>query len=103
MQALKALVIVLGVLLVGSAGLVLGVIVDRVNQPPAPPGQDLAHAVVNLPAGARVLSADAAGDRLMVRVALAEGGEALILLDAKSGARLGTIELKPAGAGGGKP
>lgn len=103
MQALKALVVVLGVLLVGGAGLVLGVILDRVNQSPASPGQEFAHAVVDLPAGARVLAAAADGDRLMVRIALAEGGEALILLDAKSGARLGTIELKPAGAGGGKP
>lgn len=103
MQALKALVVILGVLLVGGAGVVLGVILDRVNQSPLSPGRELARAVVDLPAGARVLAADADGDRLMVRIALAKGGEALILLDAKSGARLGTIELKPVGTGGSKP
>jgi hypothetical protein len=59
--------------------------------------------MIDLPAGARVIATEAVGERLIVRIGLAEGGEALILIDLRSGARLGTIELKPGGAGAAKP
>jgi hypothetical protein len=39
----------------------------------------------------------------VVRIGLAEGGEALILIDARTGAKLGTIELRPGETGAMKP
>jgi hypothetical protein len=106
MRALKVLVVVMGVMLVGGTALLVAAIVDRASrrtaQIAAPPGRGFERTVATLPAGARVLAAELAGDRIMVRLALAEGGEALMLLDAASGAPLGTIELQSAGTGEGK-
>jgi hypothetical protein len=103
MRALKVLVVVMGVLLVGGTALLITAVIDRANRPrPAPAVASAArgfdHSVVELPAGAHVIATEAAGERLVVRIGLAEGGEALVLIDPRSGARLGTIELKPAAA-----
>lgn len=97
MRGLKILVVVLGVLLVlGSAALVAG-IVYKVNHPLVPVAEVDRGIVthVTLPAGAQIAATDVSGDRLVVRVALAEGGAELILFDLRSGARLATIDLKP--------
>ncbi len=99
MRALKALVIILGILLVGGtatliAGLVLRSSPPRVARPvaelPAPPFES----AFDLPAGATIRAADVAGERLLLRIALADGGERILILDIGSGARLGTIELR---------
>jgi hypothetical protein len=108
MRALKILVVVMGVLLAGGTAALIAAIIDRASRhtptasaPPAPRG--FAHAAVPLPPGARVVSADLAGERILVRLARAEGGEALIIIDAKSGAALGTIDLLPSTAVEAKP
>ena len=107
MRSLKVLVVVMGVLLVGGTAALIAAIIDRASHPrptpvastatPAVHGFD--RAVIDLPAGSHVLGSEAVGDRIMVRVGLAEGGEALILIDPRTGGRLGTIELRP-GTGG---
>jgi hypothetical protein len=105
MRALKVLVVVMGVLLVGGTAALIAAVIDRASHrrtepaAAAPAGHGFDRAVIDLPAGARILGSEAVGDRIMVRIGLAEGGEALILIDPKSGARLGTIELRPALAG----
>jgi hypothetical protein len=103
MRALKLLVIIMGVLLVGGTVALTIAIVQRVNHrraaPPPVAGRGFDHTVIDLPAGARVLGSEAVGDRLAVRIALADGGEALILIDPRTGARLGTIELRAAAPG----
>jgi hypothetical protein len=105
MRALKLLVVVMGLLLVaGTAALIIAVI-DRASHRAAAPtpapvaGRGFDRAVIDLPAGARVLGSEAVGDRLAVRIGLADGGEVLILIDPRTGARLGTIELRPAAPG----
>lgn len=103
MRALKVLVIVMGVLLV--AGIIaLGFAVQyRLNHPrqaPAgtaaigPAGAPSAMAL-DLPQGARVIGAEASGDRLVVRVELAGGGEELIIVNLVTGAPLATVTLRP--------
>jgi hypothetical protein len=108
MRALKILVVVMGVMLVGGTAALIAAIIDRASRhtpttsaPPAPRGFE--HAAVALPPGARVVTAELAGDRILVRLARAEGGEALIIIDAKSGAQLGTIDLLPSPAIEAKP
>jgi len=91
----------MGVLLVGGTGLLIAAIIDRANRPRPEPVAAVStrgfdRSLIELPAGARVIATEAVGDRLAVRIALAEGGEALILIDPRNGARLGTIELRPA-------
>jgi hypothetical protein len=103
MRALKLLVVGMGVLLVlGTAALVWAV-VYRVNHRPPPPAVASDRAgttVVDLPPGARVESSEVAGDRLVLRLAMPDGGGRLLIFDLRSGARLGTVELRPAGASG---
>ncbi|HUC66733.1 MAG TPA: hypothetical protein VMA53_14945 [Stellaceae bacterium] len=111
MRALKVLVVVMGVLLLGGTVALVVAVIERARQhlaepaavPPPPPGRGFGRAVVDLPAGARVIAVEPAGDRLVVRIGLAEGGEALILIDARTGAKLGTIELRTAETGAVKP
>lgn len=101
MRALKILVVVLGVFLaLGTVALVVA-IVYRVQHGPLlarTPARHVgpARVVVDLPAGAHIESTEVTGDRIVVRVTLPEGGEDLVLFDARSGKQLSTIELRPA-------
>ena len=107
MRALKVLVIVMGVVLVAGV-IALGFAVHyRLNQPrQAPPGSPAAAAPIgpagtpsattlDLPPGARVVGAEASGDRLVVRVELAGGSEELIIVNLVSGAPIATVTLRP--------
>jgi len=102
MRALKILVVVLGVLLltgVVGLGLAIAYRLDHSHPAPAPataramaPGG--APRFVTLPAGAKILGAQSDGDRVMIRVGLADGSERLMLLDWKTGAVLSTLNLR---------
>ncbi len=95
MRALKILVIAMGVLLVaGTTALVIAV-VARVNRPATSAAPVATGArTIELPPGSRVLAAEASGDRLVIRLALAEGDEELLIFDLASGARIATIMLR---------
>jgi hypothetical protein len=107
MRTLKVLVIVMGVLLV--AGIVaLGFAVQyRLNHPRQVPGGSPPGAAaigpagapsamtLDLPQGARVVGAEASGDRLVVRVELAGGNEELIIVNLVTGAPIVTVTLRP--------
>lgn len=105
MRALRLLVIVLGVLLVGGTlGLVVAIIV-RVPHPSesrtearavAPAKAAPFNAVLDLPTGAVVQAVQPAGAQLAVHLVLPDGAQQIVILDPGSGARIGTIELRPA-------
>jgi hypothetical protein len=97
MRSLKLLVIVMGVLLI--AGIVaLGFAVQyRVSHPRAVTAaapSAAAPTTIDLPAGARVVGAEASGDRLVVRVELAAGGEELIIVNLATGAPVSNVILR---------
>jgi len=95
MRALKILVIVMGVLLVAGTTALVIVVVARVNRPAAPPAPAVTGSrTIELPPGARVIATEASGDRLVVRLALSEGGEELLIFDLASGARIASIMLQ---------
>jgi hypothetical protein len=108
MRSLKVLVIVMGVVLVaGIIALGFGVRY-RVNHPrpvasgsPAVAGPAIGPTgamnamTLDLPQGAKVVGAEANGDRLVVRVALAAGGEELIIVNLATGAPVATVTLRP--------
>ena len=54
------------------------------------------HLVV--PAGDRIIAMTATGDRLVLRLDRPDGGEYLLVVDLKTGVRLGTIRLGPEGS-----
>ncbi len=96
MRALQALVIAMGVVIVVTTGIVIAVIVGRVSHRAATVAapSPFAAAPIAIPHGAKVASVSATGDRLLLRLSLADGGERIIVVDLKTGAPLGTIDLR---------
>ncbi len=114
MQALKALVIVLGVMIVAGIA-VIGVTIyhratNLVNSPvpgstePAVRtgfgpgfGPGFGRVALDLPPGSRVVEMTAEGDRLILRLRLADGGWQILILDMATGKRLGIFESRDDG------
>lgn len=100
MRALKILVIAMGVLLIaGIAALGVG-IAWRMHHPRTRTAATQSVVVPNLPrqvalpTGAKLLAAQSDGDRVMLRLMLADGGEELMLVEWKTGAVLSRLNLK---------
>lgn len=132
MRALKALVVVMGVMIVVGVAVIGVTVYHRMSAPdvalvppaapapaaaaikpapPATPGADSALNVpigaplpqqfdrkfgdvtVSIPAGARVSDFSASGDRVVLRVVLANQEQRLFVVDLLSGNLLGTIKL----------
>jgi hypothetical protein len=107
MQGLKILVIVLGVLIVVSMGLLGWGFYNRLahrtaptDADTAPPGKGRASAEfgevrVELPAGCTVVEMRPHADRLYLRTGPVGLCERIVVVDAGSGRILGTILVKP--------
>jgi Family of unknown function (DUF6476) len=93
MRALKILVIVMGVMLIGGFALLVAVIAGRLSRGGSVPRSFVATAI-DIPRDARIGSMTATADRLVVELVLPQGGHQLIVVDLATGARLGTIELR---------
>jgi hypothetical protein len=89
MAALKVLVGVMGVLIVVGVGAIVYGIATRLDLS-RPAGFD---GKVQLPAGGRILDMTASGDRVVLRVAVPDGGERLIVVDLVRGRQLGVLDL----------
>ena len=106
MNALKAVVIVMGILIVVGAGVVVVTIINRLGAPAEetgfPPAAPAAAPTVfgsrdlDLPAGARIVETHADAGRLYLRVRLAGGEERVLVIDPGTGATLGILRV-PAG------
>ena len=98
MRALKLLVIVMGVFLVAGIVALAIAVQYRINHPRptlAAPSSGKFESAVALPPGAKVIGTKIAGDRLVVRVALAEGGEEEVIINLANGAIVATVLLQP--------
>ena len=98
-RILKAIVIGLGLAMVVCAGiLVWGLTRKAAPRAAAPvaaaevPSQ-FGERTLSLPRGARLLDVTQSEARLMLRVRLATGAERLILVDAATGDRLGSLDI----------
>jgi hypothetical protein len=100
MRALKVLVVVMGVLLLAGFAVLVVTIMSRMSQRATPAAPAAVHpvpfgnAAVRLPADALVMEVQGAGDRILLRLDLADGSEMLLVLDAATGAELGRIKLE---------
>ncbi len=102
MRALKVLVYGMGVVLIVGVILLVVTIAYRIKhrsvevpmamQAVIPPNGKPRS--VALPTGAKIVAAQTDGDRVMVRLGLADGSEELLLLDWKTGNTLATLNLK---------
>jgi hypothetical protein len=88
MQALKALTIVMGVLILGGTAVLGVVLARRMGASSAAP----IAVLLDEPAGTRIAGIAAAGDRLAVQL---QGGgpDRLVLIDPHSGAATGRVAL----------
>jgi hypothetical protein len=89
MAALKLLVIVMGALIVVGVGVLIYGLAARLD----PPRAGYGDAKIALPVGAQVVGMTAAGDRLVLRLALPDTTERLLVLDIARGRQIGTLEL----------
>ena len=96
---LKVLVIVMGLLIVAGFIVIAAEIARRLSssQPSGSPVAPFASRI-SVPSGARIVSMQSAGDRLIVHVELAGGLAAAYLVDPRNGSLVGTVEFPP-GAG----
>jgi hypothetical protein len=95
MRALKALVVVMGIMLIGGFAVLVAVIIGRVSRGGTSP-RSFAATAIDIPQGARIEAMTAGTDRLVLDLALPEDRRQLVVIDLATGARLGTIELRPA-------
>ena len=100
---LKVLVIVMGLLIVAGFVVIAAEIARRMSTPNAgrsPASTSTASGTsfaerIALPAGARVVSMTATGDRVIVHVETQGGPASAYILDPRNGALLGTVEFAP--------
>ena len=98
MRALTVLVVVMGVLIViGTAALIAGIVgkMSR-DRPGASIEHPFAATAIDIPSGARIEAMTASPNRLILDLALPNGERQLLVVDLATGARLGTIALRPA-------
>jgi hypothetical protein len=98
MRGLKILVVALGVMIVLATAVLVAGIAGRLSRGGAGSSipQRFPAAALDLPRGARIETMAVGPDRLVVELALPEGGRQLVVVDLATGARLGTIELRTA-------
>ena len=95
MRAVKILVVVMGVLLIGGFALLVAVIAGRLSRGGNVP-RSFASTAIDIPRAARIETMTVGTDRLVLELVLPEGGRQLVIVDLATGTRLGTIELRAA-------
>jgi Family of unknown function (DUF6476) len=94
MRALTILVTVMGIAIVLGFGVVAAVIAGRLaRRESANVAHSFAASAIDIPRGARIEAMTTSADRLILDLALPDGGRKIIVLDLATGSRLGTIEL----------
>ena len=102
MGALKTLVVVMGIMLVGGfIALIVSIAYMTKHRQAAAPTASAAPTPyaappIDLPAGARVEIIPAGANRLVLHVMRPDGNRELLVLDTASGRHLGTIPLRAA-------
>jgi hypothetical protein len=93
MRALKALVVVMGIMLIGGFAVLVAAIIGRVSHRVSP-SRSFSTTAIDIPREARVEAMTTGSDRLVLDLLLPEDRRQLIVIDLTTGARLGTIELR---------
>lgn len=101
MQALKALVVTLGILIVIAFGFLAYGLLNKVDtlgggkSKLAPSVGGFGETHVAIPKGARVVETRIGDGRLFLRLEKAGGGEAVLVIDPSTGRRIGVVHLVP--------
>jgi hypothetical protein len=95
-QALKVVVVIMGLMILAGLTLLGAIIAGRTaHRPTAAPAaaQAFSASPVDLPAGARVAAIKVGTDRLVLDIVLPDGNRQLLIIDLATGRQLGTIPL----------
>jgi hypothetical protein len=95
MRGLKILVVVMGIMLIVGFTVLVAAVAGRMSRSGSSPTTARAFnsSAIDIARGARIEAMAAGTDRLVLALALPEGGRQLLIIDLTTGARLGTIEL----------
>jgi hypothetical protein len=105
MRGLKALVIIMGVLIVAGFAVIVVTLINRsVGAPPQESGAPVSAVTksvaatpykteIPIPAGATIVETDSGDGRLIIRLRLATGAARILMVDPATGQRVGTIDL----------
>ncbi|MGH7061313.1 MAG: DUF6476 family protein [Stellaceae bacterium] len=97
MQALKVLVVIMGLMILAGLTLLGAIVASRMAHHPAPAAPvsvpAFRAAPIDLPAGSRIAAIKTDTNRLIVDIVLADGDHQLLVIDLTTGRRLGTIPL----------
>jgi hypothetical protein len=98
MRGLKILVVVMGIMLIIGFAALITIVAGRVSRGPAPAtaARAFGSRAIEIPRDSRIEAMSAGPERLVLGLALPEGGRQLLIIDMATGSRLGTIELQPA-------
>lgn len=100
MRALKILVVVMGIMLVGGfVALIISIAYMAKHRQAPPPAAaaapaPYAAAAIDLPSGARIEMMALGTSRLVLSIITPDGNRELLVLDPASGRQLGTIPLR---------
>lgn len=97
MRALKSLVIVMAVLILAGSAILVAVIAGWLPRRglATAPSRPFAAAPIELPAGGRIESIGVGSDRLVLDLVFPDGNRQLVIIDLRTGQRLGVIPLRP--------
>jgi len=95
MRALKIIVVVMGVMLIGGFAILVAVIASRLGRG-GNTARSFAATTIDIPHDARIEAMTAGTDRLVLDLVLPEGQRQLVVIDLGTGTRLGTIDLHTA-------
>lgn len=99
MQALKALVIILGVLILVAAAVLAVTIYNRATEGLAEAGDaepGFGNKELALPPGAALEDVTASGKHLVLRLRMADGNPRIVVIDLATGAPVGELDLQTA-------
>lgn len=98
-KLVRFMAINLGILFLALMAVVAALVYKSMTVSPAPPAvasdvpADATSGRISLPAGARLISQSLSGDRLSLHVALAGGGESILIYDTAQGRIVGRHDL----------
>jgi Family of unknown function (DUF6476) len=92
MQALKVLVVVMGVLIIAGVAVVAVTIVNRLSHGSSSPGFSAAN--LTLPKGCHLVGMVSAGNRLALRLGDSAECQIILFVDPESGQQMGSLALQ---------
>lgn len=95
MRALKILVVVMGIMLIGGFAILVAVVAGRLGRS-GNAARSFTATTIDIPLDARIEAMTAGTDRLVLDLVLPEGRRQLVVIDLGTGTRLGTIDLRTA-------